>query len=184
MRLSLLPLLVLGLAGSLSAAEPVLKVSFAEKYLAFTGEEFAALPHNEMKVFEPHGQKEHVYSGVSVKELLARVGAPLGEKIRGSALRLAVNFRSRDGYSVIYALPEFDESFSTRTLLLADKEDGKALAENAAPFHLIAPGDKRAARWARMVTSIEIVTVANDRGDAEKDKTAKLQNSDPSRGGK
>jgi len=32
--------------------------------------------------------------------------------------------------------------------------------ENAAPFRLIAPGDKKAARWARMVTSLEITTPA------------------------
>jgi DMSO/TMAO reductase YedYZ molybdopterin-dependent catalytic subunit len=67
--------------------------------------------------------------------------------------------QSKDGYSTLFALAEFDDAFSNRTILLADSEDGKPLPENAGPMRIVAPGDKRAARWARMVTSIELVHI-------------------------
>ena len=94
-----------------------------------------------------------------MRELLARVGAPLGDKMRGPALALGVLVRTKDDYAVLFSLAEFDSAFSTRTLLLADREDGAAPPATAAPFRLVAPGDSRGARWARMVTSIEIISI-------------------------
>lgn len=141
------------------AAEPILKIAGPERTLNFTAAEFAALPRTELKAIEPHAKKERLYSGVTMRDLLTRVGAPLGENMRGSALALGVLVRSKDGYTVLYALAEFDAAFSSRTLLLADREDGAPPPASAAPLRLIAPGDTRGARWARMVTSIEIVTL-------------------------
>jgi DMSO/TMAO reductase YedYZ molybdopterin-dependent catalytic subunit len=116
-----------------------------------------ALPHREISATDPHENKQHRYSGVLVRDLLSMFGAPMGEKLRGPALQLAVVVHSRDGYGTLFALAEFDQAFIDRELLLADSEDGAPLPANAAPLRLIAPGDKRAARWARMVTSIEVV---------------------------
>ena len=140
-------------------AEPILKIIGPDKTLTFTAAEFTALPRTELKAVEPHEKKERFYSGVTVRELLTRAGAPLGEKMRGTALALGVLVRSKDSYTVLYALAEFDEAFSARTLLLADQEDGRDPPATAAPFRLVVPGDTRGARWARMVTSIEIVTL-------------------------
>ncbi len=142
-----------------AADEPLLKVSTPEKTLTLTAAEFAALPHTETTVPDPHTKADRHFAGVALRELLTRVGAPLGEKMRGPSLQLAVLFRAKDGYAVIFALSEFDEALGNRALLLADSEDGKPLADKAAPLELIVPGDKKAARWARMVTSIEIVSV-------------------------
>ncbi len=141
-----------------SAADPILTVVSADNTLALTADQLKALPHLEVTATDPHAGKEHTYSGVPVRDLLARVGAPLGEKLRGKALQFAVIVRSRDGYATLFALAEFDDQFSSRTILLADSEDGKPLAENSGPLRIVAPGDKRAARWARMVTSLEVVS--------------------------
>jgi hypothetical protein len=124
--------------------------------LTFTAAEFAALPHLDLTAFNPHEKKEHHYAGVAVREILAKAGAPLGEKIRGHALQLGVVARAKDGYGVLFALAEFDETFSNRTLFIADSIDGQPLGAGAAPLQLIVPGDKRPTRWARMVTSLEI----------------------------
>jgi hypothetical protein len=143
------------------AAEPViLKIVGPEKALTFTAAEFAALPHTPLTAGDPYTQVPRHFTGVEVRELLARAGLPFGDKLRGPVLQLAVIFRSQDGYGVVFALADFDDNFTPRTLLLADREDGKPLLEKAAPFQLIVPGDKKAARWARMVTSIEIVSLA------------------------
>lgn len=154
------PLIVAGLAATRGlAADPALRVILPDKSVAFTSEEISQIPHTEMAAFDPHEKKEHRYSGVPVHDILSRAGVEFGEKLRGASLRLAVILRAKDGYATLFALAEFDDAFSDRTLLLADAEDGKPLPPGLAPFRLIAPGDKRAARWARMVTSIEVVQV-------------------------
>jgi DMSO/TMAO reductase YedYZ molybdopterin-dependent catalytic subunit len=148
----------IAVSGGVAAGSP-LKVTFAPQSIVLTPGEFSRLPHTEFTAYDSHEKKEHRYSGVAVRDILSRVGAPFGEKLRGPAMRLAVIFRSKDGYSTLFALAEFDEEFSSRTILLADGEDGGPLPPNFAPFRLIAPGDRRSARWARMVTSIEVVQV-------------------------
>jgi DMSO/TMAO reductase YedYZ molybdopterin-dependent catalytic subunit len=148
---------LLGVAG-----EPALTVVSPGQTLTLTADEFRALPHSDMTAMDPHQRMEHHYSGIRVRELLAKAGAPLGEKLRGKALQLGVVFHSKDGYATLFALAEFDDAFSDRTILLADREDGKPLPENAGPLRAVVPGDKRAARWARMVTSIEIVRLQGE----------------------
>jgi hypothetical protein len=125
--------------------------------ISLTAEQISALPHQEATAVDPHSKQEHHYSGVPVRDLLAKVDAPLGEKLHGIGLQLAVLVRSKDGYETLFALAEFDDSFSDRVILLADAEDGKPLSDGAGPYRIICTGDKRAARWARMVTSMEIL---------------------------
>jgi hypothetical protein len=148
-RIRHLPLLLIAFTG-IHAAEGtaiILTVrSAGAAPLTFSAAEFSALPHTDLTLVSPHDQKEHRYTGVNVRELLTRAAAPLGEKLRGPAQQLGVLLRSKDGYAVLFALAEFDESFSTRALILADRIDGQPLPDTAAPLQLIAPGDKKAAR--------------------------------------
>lgn len=156
-RITLLALFLSAAAVRLGAAEPVLTVTSTDRTLSFSAEELRLLPHREITATDPHENKAHRYSGVPVRDLLLQAGAPLGEKLRGRALQLAVLVHSKDGYVTLFALAEFDDAFSDRELLLADGEDGAPLPANAAPLRLVVPGDKRAARWARMVTSMEVI---------------------------
>lgn len=142
------------------AAEPILKVITAEKTFAFTVEDFAALPHVDARLADQHDKKERTYSGVAMRELLTRAGAPLGEKFRGPALATGVLVRCKDGYAVLFSLAEFDENFTSRTILLADREDGAALPPSGAPLRIVSPGDKRGARSARQVVAIELISHA------------------------
>jgi hypothetical protein len=147
-------------ASALAADAPILRLTGPAKTLTFTAAEFAALPRTDFKALEPHEKKERTYAGVTVRELLLRAGAPLGEQLRGPALTTGVLVRCRDHYTVLYALAEFDTAFSTRTILLADREDGAPPPATAAPLRLVAPGDTRGARWARQVASIELIQLA------------------------
>ncbi len=160
LRLSLLTLAFIVPPLSALAAEPNLTIASPGRTLILTASEIAALPRTELKVVDMSDQKERHYAGVAVRELLTRIGAPLGEKMRGSALTLGVMVRCKDGYAVLFSLAEFDANFSDRTILLADQEDGQMLPPSAAPFRLVVPGDKRGARGARGVSSLEIVSFA------------------------
>lgn len=158
-RLFLFAGLALGALRTLAAA-PLLTISGLGATTTLTTEEFAALPRVEVKLAEMHGKQEKLYSGVAVRDLLLKAGAPLGDKLRGPALTTAVLVKCKDGYAILFALAEFDEAFCSRTILLADREDGEILPPSAAPLRIISPGDKRGARSARQVVAIELVSHA------------------------
>ncbi len=153
--------LILLLATALGgfAADPWLAATAADRQLAFTAEEFSALPRTELTATDPHAKAEHKYAGVAVRELLARLGVPTGKDIRGPAQQLAVLVRATDGYAVVFSLAELDPGYGNRPALLCDREDGNPLGERYGPLRLIVPGDQFAARWVRNVTSLELITV-------------------------
>jgi len=158
-------LLALVALGSLSArAEgPILTITYAGKTTSFSADDFAALPHQDVEAFDAHQKKSHKYSGVPAHDLLVKAGTPTGEKLRGAALRLVVVAHSKDNYAVTYALAEFESAFNARTIYLVDQEDGNAMGEGAGPLRFVIPGDARPARWARMITSLEVVSVGEGR---------------------
>ncbi len=71
----------------------------------------------------------------------------------------ALLIEAADGYKVVFALAELDPEFASREILLADKRDGKPLDAKQGPFRIVAPGDKRPARWIRQVTAFKVVSV-------------------------
>ena len=108
--------------------------------------------------------KEHenpaaTYEGVTLGAILEHAGVPRGEKLRGPGLRAIVLITATDGYQVVFTVAETDPAFNDRLILLADKKDGKPLPEKEGPFRIVAPGDKRPARWIRNVKTIAIKTV-------------------------
>ena len=154
-----LVLLFLSICPILQAADPVLTLKFGEKTVALTEAEFTALPRTEVTVPEQGDEPERRYAGVAMRDLLAKVDAPLGDKMRGEGLMAGVIVRCKDNYAVLFSLAEFDENFSNRTIILADKENGEILPPSAAPFRVVTPGDKRGARSCRQVTSIDVVSM-------------------------
>ncbi len=163
-RLALLPALALALlatSGGLRAEEPRLTILYNGRTTAFAGAELAQLPHQDVTAYDFHAKQNHVYSGVPVRDLLAKAGVEFGEKLRGPKLRAVVIAHTRDHYDIVYTLAEFDEAFNARTILLVDRQDGQPLPDGMGPVRFVIPGDKRPARWARMVTSLEVVAVGD-----------------------
>jgi hypothetical protein len=58
-----------------------------------------------------------------------------------------------------FALAELDPAFATREIIFADKRDSKPLGAKEGPFRIVAPGDKRPARWIRQLTELKVVAV-------------------------
>jgi|SRR5579872_307339 len=59
------------------------------------------------------------YEGVELAELLKAAGAPIGEKLRGANMAGYVLAEAKDGYRVIFALPELDSAFTDSKVLVA-----------------------------------------------------------------
>jgi len=106
-----------------------------------------------------HENKEETYEGVAVQELLRKAGVPQDGKLRGSAMATYVLAEAADGYSVLYSLAELDSDFQDSEVIVADTMDGSPLGEKQGPFKMVAPHDKRPARWIRMLKSLTVVTV-------------------------
>lgn len=143
-----------------SKAQTVLTISGEiTKPLMLQAADLQAMPHTTVTARD-HDEKEHQYSGVPVSELLKQAGAPLGGQLRGKNLRNYVVVKAADAYEVVFALPEFDPEFASRSILLVDRVDGQPLDNAVGPYRLVVPGEKKMARWVRQVKRIE-VKVAN-----------------------
>lgn len=151
-------MLVLGLLGGTltSQAQTVLTISGeVTKPLNLQAADLKAMPHREATANDRDG-KEHQYAGIPLIDLLKQAGATVGGEIRGENLMKYVVIKAIDGYEVLFALPELDPDFTTRTILLADRVDGAPLPTGVGPYRIIVPGEKKPARWIREVKAIEV----------------------------
>lgn len=145
-------------AGQTGHAAPAgtLRVGGAVSHpVTLSREEIASLPHQSVTA-AAHGQSGR-FDGVPLIEILKRAGVPTGDAIRGSEVAKSVIVTGADGYRVIFALAELDAAFTDRVVLLADTRDGAPLPDNARPYQVIVPGEKRPARWIRQVVALDVV---------------------------
>ncbi|ADV62182.1 hypothetical protein Isop_1598 [Isosphaera pallida ATCC 43644] len=119
---------------------------------------WAKLPRHSVEAIDRDGTSGR-YEGVALGELLKRAGVPHGETLKGSAMSLCVVVEASDAYRAVFALPELDELFTDRIILVADRKDGEPLVAPAGPLRIVVPGEKRQARWVREVIAIHVVKV-------------------------
>ena len=131
--------------------------------LTLSASDLKAMPRQTLKVVNPHEKKEETYEGVAVRELLRRAGIPQGDKLRGSAMAMFVVAEAADGYRVVYSIAELDPDFQESDVIVADTLNGSPLGEKQGPFKMIAPHDKRPARWIRMLKSLTVLTAPQAR---------------------
>jgi len=131
-----------------------------EKPLSLTLEDLRQMPRKTLKVTNPRDKKEETYEGVLVTKLLERAGVPRGAQLRGEAMATYVQADAADGYRVIFSLAELDTDFQDSDVIIADMMNGAPLDDKTGPFRLVAPHDKRPARWVRMLQSLTVVRIA------------------------
>jgi DMSO/TMAO reductase YedYZ molybdopterin-dependent catalytic subunit len=124
--------------------------------LTLTKADLAKLPRTSVTV-KGEGDEETTYEGVLLYEILKQAGAPVGKQLMGKALATYVLAEARDGYQVVYALPEFDPSFTDNKIIVADTVNGKPLFQYQGPFRLVVPAEKKGARSIRMLEKITVV---------------------------
>lgn len=96
------------------------------------------------------------FEGVSLADVLAHAGVPPGGRLRGADMNLVLEVTAADGYRAAFAVAELDPGTGNRFVLLADRRDGKPLPEAEGPYRLVVPDDRRAARWVRQVTGLQL----------------------------
>jgi DMSO/TMAO reductase YedYZ molybdopterin-dependent catalytic subunit len=126
-----------------------------ERPLKLSAADLARLPRRTVRA-KDHSGKEAEFEGVALIDLPSQAGVKFGDQMRGASLAKFLVVEAADGYKAVFALPELDPAFTDRVILLADKRDGKSLAESEGPFRVIVPGEKRQARWVRQVVALNI----------------------------
>ena len=121
---------------------------------AINATQIATLPRLTVNVLDH--QKAAQFEGVPLSSILSMAGIQLGDALRGPRMSSVLLVEGSDGYKVGFALAETDPAFATREIILADKRDGKLLDAKEGPLRIVAPGDKRPARWVRQVTILRI----------------------------
>ena len=129
--------------------------------LDLTAADLKGMPRKTLHVDNAHSKKSEVYEGVLVEDLLQKAGVPQGEQLRGQAMATYVLVEAVDDYHVVFSLAELDSSFLDSEVLVADTMDGAPLAADQGPFKLVAPHEKRPARWVKMVKSITVGRASN-----------------------
>lgn len=122
--------------------------------LALTRDDLAALPR-ERVTFSRH-EDTSVYEGPLLLDVLARVGIP-ASPLRKDQQATALLITAADGYQVVLGLADTDPATRADRIIVADTDDGEPLSPEAGPFMIVAEGDVRAARSARMVVSIRVI---------------------------
>jgi hypothetical protein len=137
----------------------VISDTFHHEELKFSAAQLKALPHVSVTVHNPHTNADESYSGVRLSDLLAKLGAPLDQQLRGTALKSYVVATGSDGYQAVFSLAEVDPAFHPGEILAADTMNGAPLDAKTGPFRLVVSEDKRPARSVRNMVSIELRSV-------------------------
>jgi DMSO/TMAO reductase YedYZ molybdopterin-dependent catalytic subunit len=125
--------------------------------LTLSAKNISQFKKTEVKATDKDGE-EHAFSGVLLADLLQSAGTTLGKDLRGKNLRKYVLVTARDGYQVVFSLGELDPELSSQNIALITQVDGKPLSDDEGPFRIVAPHDKKHARWVRQVKSIKVLT--------------------------
>jgi hypothetical protein len=126
--------------------------------LALGAQDFAKLPPVKVSA-KDHEGKNHEYAGVKLRDILTQAGVATGNDLRGKEMADYVVAEASDGYRVVFSLAELDQDFGNTQVIVAESVDGQPLAVKEGPLRLVVPGDKRQARWVRMLTSISVMRV-------------------------
>ena len=128
--------------------------------LVLTVADLKNMPRKKLTVVNPHNKKTEVYEGILLEDLLHKAGVTQGENLRGAAMATYVLAEAIDGYRVVFSLAELDSGILESEVIVADTLDGAALGGKEGPFKLVAPHEKRPARWVRMLKSITVVRIS------------------------
>ncbi len=126
-----------------------------DKSVMLSLSDLSKLPQHTVKTTTEKGA-EASFDGVLLTDVLGKADLPTGPKFRRTAASYYLVVEARDGYRAVFAWPELDATFMDKAVYVVTKRDGKPLSEEAGPFQLVVPGEKRHARWVRQVTAFRI----------------------------
>jgi DMSO/TMAO reductase YedYZ molybdopterin-dependent catalytic subunit len=123
--------------------------------LSLTSEDLAKMPRATAQLTADGTTT--TYEGVLLYDILVKAGWQFGRGMTGKPMASYLVATGKDGYEVVFALPEIDPQFSGAKVIIADKADGSALPAREQPFRVVAPEDKMHARSIYSLVKLEVV---------------------------
>jgi hypothetical protein len=80
------------------------------QHVTISAADLQSMSRKTLEVHNPHTGATETYQGVELSLLLARLSAPLEQKLRGKALAMYVVAEGTDKYRALYSLAEVDPS--------------------------------------------------------------------------
>jgi hypothetical protein len=105
------PIAIQKLQAVQSMVAPLELIGSSGEHINISAAEFHTLPRQTVQVHNAHTGETETYQGVELSVLLARLDAPLGQKLHGKALAMYVVAEGTDKYRALYSLAEVDPSF-------------------------------------------------------------------------
>ena len=139
-----------------TAAAPVLTVAGAVTTpLALTADDLAKMPRATATLTADGATSN--YEGVLLYDILVKAGWQFGRAMTGKPMASYLIATAKDGYQVVFALPEVDPQFSGARVIIADKVNGASLPAREQPFRIVTPQDKMHARSIYSLVKLEVV---------------------------
>jgi DMSO/TMAO reductase YedYZ molybdopterin-dependent catalytic subunit len=139
-----------------TTAAPVLTVAGAVTTpLSLTAEDLDKMPRTTATLTADGSTS--TYEGVLLYDILVKAGWQFGRAMTGKPMASYLIATAKDGYQVVFALPEIDPQFSGAKVIIADKVDGASLPARDQPFRIVAPEDKMHARSIYSLVKLEVV---------------------------
>lgn len=123
------------------------------KPIPFTADELGRL--GRAKVQTGKDKDQRTYEGVPLTDILHAAGITWSGKC-SLWLDCYVLVEGADEYRVVFSIPEIDPGLAHKTVLIADRCDGKPLSKAVGPYHVVEEGAKQRGRWVRQVTTIKV----------------------------
>ncbi|MCC7084869.1 MAG: molybdopterin-dependent oxidoreductase [Pirellulales bacterium] len=123
------------------------------KPITFTADELDKL--ERMKLPTGNGNAQRTFEGVPLAKILEAAGVAWGTECSGWTDCYVV-VRAADEYRAVFAIPEIAPQLARKTILLADRCDGKPLPEAVGPYQVVEEDARQHGRWVRQVTTIQI----------------------------
>jgi DMSO/TMAO reductase YedYZ molybdopterin-dependent catalytic subunit len=101
---------------------------------------------------------EQEFEGVRLWDLIEKA-RPFGSKEHKELVNTCVIVKAKDRYQAVFALAELAPSLGEKTIILADRCDGKSLPTADGLLKIVAPGEAMHSRWVRQVTSLEVASL-------------------------
>ena len=140
------------------ASGSVLKIEGAVKQrVQLTLGDLRAMERVTVKAANRDGAEQE-FEGVRLWDLVEKA-RPFGTKEHKELVNACVIVKARDGYQAVFALAELAPSIGEKTVILADRSDGKSLTVTDGLLKIVVPGEKMHSRWVRQVTDLEIVSL-------------------------
>ena len=127
--------------------------------VTYNMDDLKALAQTTVIVHNAHLNKDEMYTGPLLTDVLAKAGLAFSEKTEHPMLHMAVLAGGTDKYFVVYSAAEVQPGLHMAKVIVALQRNSAPL-DSSGQFQLVDSHDVKPARWVRNLNTITVKTIA------------------------